>query len=252
MLRSKEAILTKLKEYVIKKNFKIMLAEELKLPDEVINNIDLVAKDGNNIIFYTVIPLQFISEPEVRKIINLELAKLSRLSIYANKVYLVIPEQYAKSSIVDGNMVIEAGVGLLCIDKNGNFIEKIPPKPSERTAFLNFLRGELEKKIASFEARFNDLIMKIDDLASRYERLESLYNELYSRLNNLERELNNINDKISNLTLTATSVIKTETTSHIEEKVRAPKVSGELPSFVRDNPWLAVLAKSDKDQGINP
>lgn len=45
MILNKEDIIARLKEYVIRKNLKILLAQELSIPEEVSKDIDLIVRD---------------------------------------------------------------------------------------------------------------------------------------------------------------------------------------------------------------
>lgn len=241
MLLNRVKIANYLKEYVFRKNLKLLLVEEVSLPHSLTELVDLIVRDGDNIIFFSILSQKVLSDPQLRKLIYLEVAKLSKLTNYANKVYLVLPKEYVKPTILDGKVFEDIGIGLISVSVNGTIEEIIPARPFERVSFTSTSR-DLEKKILALEER----ISRIEKNINAYrEEINSIINSVRNLTNQLAKtrnEINSIKATMSSIAVpTRAEVIIGET----EERVTV-NAGEELPSFVKDNPWLVELSKRSK------
>ncbi len=156
-----------------------------------------------------------------------------------------MPEDIAKPTIIDGRTFVESGVGLITISNEGKFLEKIPAKPFEK--YLTFSSKEIEKRFLMLERRVSELATRLEELSTKYEDLLSTVHSMESRFSSIEQEIVSLREEIkSGLVQRAIS------TKRVEVPTATPTVSlkdaEELPSFVRDNPWLEVLAKRGKER----
>lgn len=243
MSLNRTKIINYLKEYVAKRNLKMLLAEEVSLPTSLTELVDLIVKDGNNIVFFSVLFQRTLSDPRLRKLIYLEVAKLSKLTSYANKVYLVVPEEYVKPTILDGKLLEDTGVGLISVTDNGVVKEIIPAKPFERELFPS-MDKEVKRRLSALEER----ISRVEEVINKYrEELNNVISSIKSLADQLARtrsEIDSIRATISSATIPA----RVETlVSEVEEGVRV-ELGEELPSFVKDNPWLYELSKRGKGE----
>jgi len=243
VLLSRTQIINYLKEYIAKKNFKLLLAEEVLLPPSLAELIDLIVRDGDNIIFFSIFFQKAFSDPQLRKLIYLELAKLSKLTSYANKVYLVLPEEYVKPTILDGKLFEDVGIGLISISTDGTVKEIIPARPFERALSIGISK-DIKRKISALEEK----ILRVEETIKRYrEDLDNVISSVRDLTNQLSRvfdEVNSLRAAIASTPLTA----RTQTlVSETEERVSI-EVGEELPSFVKDNPWLLELSKRGRGE----
>ncbi|MCL7385775.1 MAG: hypothetical protein LZ158_05385 [Thaumarchaeota archaeon] len=149
------------------------------------------------------------------------------------KAYILVPKSMAST---DELMVIRLhGIGLLLYGPHG--IEELPPiikhvrheerKDDDKTPIeLESMQRVLEKveRLERFIHRIND----VDALASRLERLEAMYRELSNKLLVFE-----------GMRGSHAGIAVPEMPSSKSNDI-SPGI--ELPSFMRDNPWLNILS----------
>lgn len=241
MSLSRIKIINYLKEYVSKRNLKLLLIEEIPLPSSLTELVDLIVKDGDNIIFFSVLSQRVLSDPQLRKLVYLEIAKLSKLTSYANKVYLVLPKEYVKPTILNGKLFEDIGIGLISISANGNVEEVIPARPFERI-FIMDMSKDFERKISILEERISRIERTVDEYRKEINNVVDSIRNLTAQLARAHEEISSIKAIISSTTIPtrAEAVV-----SEVEEKVNID-IGEELPSFVRDNPWLVELSKRGK------
>lgn len=234
-------IINYLKEYVAKRNLKLLLIEEVSLPFSLTELVDLIVKDGDNVIFFSVLSQRVLSDPQLRKLIYLEVAKLSKLTSYANKVYLVLPKEYVKPTILDGKIFEDVGIGLISVGVNGTIEEVIPARPFERVSFVSMSK-DVEKRISALEERISRIEKTVDEWREEVSSVISSIRSLADQLTRTREEINSIRAMIGSAAVsTRTEAIVSEA----EERVSVDVGEG-LPSFVRDNPWLIELSKRGK------
>ena len=247
MLFTKNAMINYLKEYIKKRNLKILLPEETNFPPDIIENVDIIVREGDNIIFFSIFSITMPLEiARIRKIVNLELVKLSKLTNYANKVYLVMPKGIIKPHILDGMLFERSGVGLISIDNNGSFKEEIPAKPFERKRLFQIEYDKIEKRISLLESRIYELQKILNNYQKCYEELHNNINRLNQRISSIEERMNYVINLVQSSSLRITRPC--EVTSLLAGEEVKIEVSKDLPSFVKNNPWLQVLSKRGKEE----
>jgi len=156
------------------------------------------------------------------------------LAAKGERAYILVPKGMAS---MDEFMAIRLhGIGLLMYGSDG--IEEVPPmvrhtedkvvKDGGEVFVDNCNALHMLERLERLE-RFVQRIKEVDELASRLERLEALYGELSRRLSAFEEP--------------RPSHIKKFVPDSVMDSV---STGMDLPSFMKDNPWLDILA--DKKQ----
>jgi hypothetical protein len=177
---------------------------------------DMAFNDGTNLIF---IKIFHVNDFQNRNAL-LDLILHSVLfTKEANKVYVVIPKIFA--SIIDWRIFQEHGLGLILYDER--MIEEVfQPKVFEHQI------PEASSPIVPKE------------FFEEFERLKNKVLSLEQLVHNLMEELSQI--KLKNKLKEVTPSIKP---SKLEEKIQ---LNENLPSFLKDNPWLEILSKRGREQ----
>jgi len=177
---------------------------------------DLAFHDGINLIFMKIF---YINEFQNRNAFLDSILHSISFTKEANKVYIVIPKIYA--SIIDGKIFQEHGLGLILYDER--VIEEVfKPKTFEHQKLEDY------KPIIPKE-----FFEEFEQLKNKVFNLEQLVHELMDELAQI---------KLKNKIKETTPTIKI---NKVEEKVQ---VNENLPSFLKDNPWLEILSKRGKEQ----
>jgi len=214
--------------------YRILLPEEVGLKEEL-GEDDIVLKDADNLILVSLIQIDLSGSlsPKVRKRVRGEIGRLARLSAYFNKAYIALPEEVLKlhkNKIIDVELLREAGIGLLSINLlKGEVRQLLPPKPR-----------------SSSRAERVDVTPLLKEMEGKIRKLELLYDRLENELNEIKKEIDNLKVRIE---ITNTSRSKEEEIPKAEEESgREVKIEDlELPSFMRDNPWLEVLRRRGRE-----
>ncbi|MEM3654049.1 MAG: hypothetical protein QW723_04990 [Candidatus Bathyarchaeia archaeon] len=181
---------------------------------------DMAFKDGKNLIFMKIFHLKDFQNR------NSFLDSILRSILFtkeANKVYVVIPKLYA--SVIDGKIFQDHGLGLIIYDER--IIEEVfQPKVFEY------------QKHQNSEASSSCIIPK--EFLEEFERLKNRVFSLEKLVHELMEELSQI--KLNNKLKEAIPTIKP---NKVEEKAQ---FNENLPSFLKDNPWLEILSKRGKEQ----
>jgi len=182
----------------------------------VLNSYDAVSDvkpsiaftDGKTTTLVKVLSKQELSDRN--SLLNAAL-QASKLLGKADKVYLALPKIY--STILDGKIMQKHGLGLLVYNER-KVVEAVPAK------FFESNIPDLKK-----------LIKEIEDLK-----------DLRNRVLELEQRVKLLVDEISRL-----KTVKTKVT---EPKPPPVEVSApqELPSFLKDNPWLDILTRRGQER----
>ncbi|MEM2897304.1 MAG: hypothetical protein QXG01_07040 [Candidatus Bathyarchaeia archaeon] len=177
---------------------------------------DMTFNDGMNLIFMKVFHASAFQNRNA--FLDSILRSLS-FTKKANKVYIAIPKVYA--SIIDGKIFQEYGLGLMLYDER-TIEEVFQPKVFE-----------IQKPEAS-----NPIVPKefFEELERLKDRVSSLEQSVYS----LKEELSRI--KLDNK---LKEVIPNTKPCKVEERIQ---VDEDLPSFLKDNPWLEILSKRGREQ----
>jgi len=223
-------LISTLKEYFIKKGFQILVKEETTVPQDLLEHVDLLFRDANNII-----AVKAVTDILEKEQFLASLTKATVLREYVDKVYVATNIKY--KPFINGRLLSSNGVGLLLIDDEGNVQEAIPPRPTARRTirgipreYINELRS-LKEQIDELRKRYSDLVKEIE----RFREIASEVRELHDRILRLEQ-------KFKEETVSLGRIEKVEESL---ETVSIPNKE-ELPSYLRDNPWLQVLSRRGK------
>lgn len=146
----------------------------------------------------------------------------------ANRLYIAIPKVYAAS--VDGGVLQENGIGLIVYDERRVF-ESIPAREVQlgETA-----EGEAPQELMS-------------ELAELRTRVKSLEGALLSA----SREIRELKDAVKDLKSRRPrrATVSAER-SRIRVALEVPQGKGDanLPSFLRENPWVEVLGERGEEE----
>ena len=256
LLFSRERILELAKEYFVShKGWSIVPATEAEkiFDEDTVKNIDLILRDGNNLIF---ILIPRIVKGEVSKSTILSyLAKASKYTSLADKVYLLLPKSIYSPRYIDGRLLKECGVGILTYS-HGKIEEAFPSFSSKKVQTVSEIR-ELKAKIRELEDKLMVLIDEVSLIKSHLEKLDSIVQEIESKVSKvsigssaaLSRELERIISRLKVLEREIEYIKgRTELSTVKESEVSLTKPvskesSEELPDYLVDNPWLNVLSK---------
>lgn len=178
----------------------------------------LVCKEGNNIIMYKGLYLDIPTENDVTR----ELALMAKDRMLYNKYYIVTTPDIA--NFIDGGLVKKLGIGVMVID--GSAVKEVMRSvPIEITS----IKGQVD------DQRIRLIEREIRELEGRIKELENKVNQLMQVMNELRRAP----QKTSSAEVTQPQVTQ-------EVNVPTPD---NVPSFVKDNPWLSILmSKSESNQ----
>ncbi len=217
------SIVLSLKRYFRERGCIILPIEELKLPEDIIKEVDLAVLDVKNLILVKVI--EGILD---RNALMNAAMKVAVFREYADKAYLATPVSFRV--IIDGKVLADNGLGLLLVDEQGNVKEVLPPKPKSvkgvPSTYIKAL-NKLEEQIEILRRRINEL----DNVMERVNRLTREIERLRREVEVIERELRGERRELYE------EVIPKKEIEREEEEKR------ELPSYLRDNPWLEILSR---------
>ncbi|HDO21223.1 MAG: hypothetical protein NDF56_05410 [archaeon GB-1845-036] len=215
---------------------------------------DLAFKMGEKTIFINIIDLEVVKD---RSRFLKKLMGTVAMSDICEEVYVAIPKILATS--IDTAAFKEHGIGMLIIDKT---VRKVLEAERRKIA----AKEDLNRKFETIETRLNHLEKAVANLETELIRLENLkhiqvnppedarINLLESEVQDLRRNMERIVEKLAEIErkLLGTKKIKEEVKIGrlpiTEGKMKIP--SGELPSYLQENPWLEILSskrgKSDE------
>ncbi len=190
----------------------------------------LILSDGKH-----EIAVNILGEEDVRSRGELQeaLIESEKLLEEYEGVVLAIPRKF--SSAVDETVLVKYGLGLIVYDNMGA-MELISPRIKERKQRVLKTRGEGVRDVKDEE---------LVRLRSELSRVLKILEEMEARMDRLEREQRALLQRIRELEARRP---KTEV-SGLEE---APRIhessasSSQLPSYLRDNPWVEILSQRDK------
>jgi len=224
------ALINTLKEYFVKRGFQILVREETTIPQDLLEHVDLLFRDANNII-----AVKAVTDILEKDQFLVSLTKATVLREYVDKVYIATSTKY--KPFINGRLLSSNGVGLLLVDEEGNVQEAIPPRPVVRRIlrgipkeYIEELRS-LREQIGELRKRYSDLVKEIE----QFREIASEVRELHERILRLERRFREETISLGRI-------------EKIEESVEAISIPNkeELPSYLRDNPWLQVLSRRGK------
>ncbi|MEM2987283.1 MAG: hypothetical protein QXV60_04215 [Nitrososphaerota archaeon] len=206
----------KIKDYLLSKGWK-----ELEKEFKYKKSSDFIFKDELNSIIF----VRILSKDELidRNSLLENILELSSLKEEVNKIYIAMPKIYV--SIIDSAPFEEYGIGIISYDDKK--VMEISPAKFFKEKLKD--EGKIEK-LASFETL----------------KLKEELDAIKKRLINLEEIIQSLNNEIKILKSQSKPIIETKISK--EEIITPP--SGNVPSFLKDNPWIEILAKRGREEKI--
>jgi len=175
----------------------------------------LVCKEGNNTVMYRGLYLEIPTEGDVAK----EIALMAKDRVLYNKYYIVTTPDVA--NFIDGALVKKLGIGVVVVD--GASVREVmrstpieTPMPREQGSDQRI--EALERGIRALEARVKELEGKVDQLMQALAELKRAPQRVEER-----RQVQ------------ATQGVNVQ-------------VPSDVPSFIRDNPWLGILMSKGESE----
>ncbi len=228
----------------------------------------IILQEGDNdVLVKLFFPSELVDPEELSRVIT----ELARIRDKYNKVYLAVPQNIA--DMINGTLLKKAEVGLLVVNiENDLVIEQVrsPPVSIRRTYLeqmdLNTITSVVKKIV---EDALMSMREEIRLLKERIVRLEqqaalsgsaSLSHELQRELeriweviDRIKVDLARLSDKVSLIesqihrSAQPSASIKPTTKPEVEVREEVKASERELPEFLRDNPWIAILRQRAKE-----
>ncbi|MFP3258804.1 MAG: ABC transporter C-terminal domain-containing protein [Caldivirga sp.] len=175
----------------------------------------LVCKEGNNTVMYRGLYLEIPTEGDVAK----EIALMAKDRVLYNKYYIVTTPDVA--NFIDGALVKKLGIGVVVVD--GASVREVMRSTPIETPMP---RGQ------GSDQRIEALERGIRALEARVKELEDKVDQLMQALAELKRAPQRVEERWQ---VQATQGVNVQ-------------VPSDVPSFVRDNPWLGILMSKGKPE----
>jgi ElaB/YqjD/DUF883 family membrane-anchored ribosome-binding protein len=175
----------------------------------------LVCKEGNNTVMYRGLYLEIPTEGDVAK----EIALMAKDRVLYNKYYIVTTPDVA--NFIDGALVKKLGIGVVVVD--GASVREVMRSTPIETPMP---RGQ------GSDQRIEALERGIRALEARVKELEDKVDQLMQALAELKRAPQRVEERRQ---VQATQGVNVQ-------------VPSDVPSFVRDNPWLGILMSKGESE----
>lgn len=175
----------------------------------------LVCKEGNNTVMYRGLYLEIPTEGDVAK----EIALMAKDRVLYNKYYIVTTPDVA--NFIDGALVKKLGIGVVVVD--GVSVREIMRSTPIETPMP---RGQ------GSDQRIEALERGIRALETRVKELEDKVDQLMQALAELKRAPQRVEERRQ---VQATQGVNVQ-------------VPSDVPSFIRDNPWLGILMSKGESE----
>ncbi len=175
----------------------------------------LVCKEGNNTVMYRGLYLEIPTEGDVAK----EIALMAKDRVLYNKYYIVTTPDVA--NFIDGALVKKLGIGVVVVD--GASVREVMRSTPIETPMP---RGQ------GSDQRIEALERGIRALEARVKELEGKVDQLMQALAELKRAPQRVEERRQ---VQATQGVNVQ-------------VPSDVPSFVRDNPWLGILMSKGESE----
>lgn len=169
----------------------------------------IVYKEGNNIVMCRGLYLDIPNEGDVAK----EIAIMAKDRHIYNKYYIVTTHEVV--AFIDGSLMRKLGIGVLVVD-DGEVKEILRSIPIE-TATQQPINND---KVIALENSIKALETKVRELEERVNQLTQAINEL--------RQANRRQPTL-------------QTQQPQPQQASIIKTPENVPSFIKDNPWLGIL-----------
>ncbi len=166
-----------------------------------------------------------------KSIIHETLIETQKLQSKYDGVILAVPRRYSR--IIDESLLIKYGIGLIIYDMMGAE-EIIPPRINvNRREKIENTQYNSEKssitEIALLKSEIAKIMRILEEMEARLDRLEKEQRLLAGMINELGKTKSSISTERE---LVAATVSKLQSNSN-----------DNLPSYLKDNPWLEILSK---------
>jgi exonuclease VII small subunit len=175
----------------------------------------LVCKEGNNTVMYRGLYLEIPTEGDVAK----EIALMAKDRVLYNKYYIVTTPDVA--NFIDGALVKKLGIGVVVVD--GASVREVMRSTPIETPMT---RGQ------GSDQRIEALERGIRALEARVKELEGKVDQLMQALAELKRAPQRVEERRQ---VQATQGVNVQ-------------VPSDVPSFIRDNPWLGILMSKSESE----
>jgi exonuclease VII small subunit len=175
----------------------------------------LVCKEGNNTVMYRGLYLEIPTEGDVAK----EIALMAKDRVLYNKYYIVTTPDVA--NFIDGALVKKLGIGVVVVD--GASVREVMRSTPIETPMP---RGQ------GSDQRIEALERGIRALEARVKELEGKVDQLMQALAELKRAPQRVEERRQ---VQATQGVNVQ-------------VPSDVPSFIRDNPWLGILMSKGESE----
>jgi hypothetical protein len=175
----------------------------------------LVCKEGNNTVMYRGLYLEIPTEGDVAK----EIALMAKDRVLYNKYYIVTTPDVA--NFIDGALVKKLGIGVVVVD--GASVREVMRSTPIETPMP---RGQ------GSDQRIEALERGIRALETRVKELEDKVDQLMQALAELKRTPQRVEERRQ---VQATQGVNVQ-------------VPSDVPSFIRDNPWLGILMSKGESE----
>jgi len=175
----------------------------------------LVCKEGNNTVMYRGLYLEIPTEGDVAK----EIALMAKDRVLYNKYYIVTTPDVA--NFIDGALVKKLGIGVVVVD--GASVREVMRSTPIETPMP---RGQ------GSDQRIEALERGIRALEARVKELEDKVDQLMQALAELKRAPQRVEERRQ---VQATQGVNVQ-------------VPSDVPSFIRDNPWLGILMSKGESE----
>ncbi|WP_292000604.1 hypothetical protein [Caldivirga sp.] len=176
----------------------------------------IVCKEGNNTIMYKGLYLEIPTEGDVAK----EIALMAKDRVLYNKYYIVTTPEVV--NFIDGGLVKKLGIGVMVVDESS----------------IKEVMRSIPIETASSKGQGMD---------QRVEYLERTVNSLESRVKELEDKINQLTQVINELKRSTQRSEEVAHTRAMGQEVNI-QVPDNVPSFVKDNPWLGILMSRNENE----
>ncbi|GAB6947108.1 hypothetical protein JCM16161A_12380 [Vulcanisaeta sp. JCM 16161] len=219
-----------LEEWLLQRGFRIV---------DKLSDREIVLMEGNNTVYLRISTEEFPTESYIID----ELSNVMRNRFNYNKAYIAFPQ--SARDLINGKLFRSNRVGVYIYDLSSTDPEKaveelIPGIPIQiqqgvdegiKRRIDDLERAVIDMKNALSSINIQPLVNDINELRNRIMRIEQVINDLIERVNRLES--------------LGTQMAKNPGTTMQEGSA----VSGELPDFLSNNPWIEVLRRRGGGNG---
>ncbi|RLE64331.1 MAG: hypothetical protein DRJ38_05720 [Thermoprotei archaeon] len=239
-MMAKEVIISRLKEYFLSRGVELLLPEELKLDNAIIEFFDLFLRDGNNLIAIKAYSPGEKLAPRIKKELEVLVVTSLKVKDFIDKAYIAIPEEIGLLKIPQ-EIFENAGVGILVVSDK-EIEERLPARAFRR--YSRSIDNALREEILRFSEELNRFSHRIE------RELDKVRNELSvlsRRIDSLYEDLNVLKEDVRRLKHVKERKIEEIKPLRVREKVSVRGIE-DLPDFISDNPWVSILIKRGKEE----